>query len=128
MQSRQPSGGNIPQDRPHVLLHLGVNTSAKLVGEQVRRIFCQVEGIFKCSSCIQVEKTNLYNESEPPLVSSRQLAGEIFIQPKRWPPTGRPRSDQTLVHAEYPSASRTVAMFSRGRLDINYCELRANTQ
>ena len=34
---------DIPQDRPHVSFHLGVNSGAKLIDEQVRRISCQAE-------------------------------------------------------------------------------------
>jgi len=32
---------DVPQDRPHVSFHLGINPSAELINEQVRGVSCK---------------------------------------------------------------------------------------
>jgi hypothetical protein len=39
------SYGNFPQDRPHISFHLGIDSGAKLVDEQIRRISCKPKNI-----------------------------------------------------------------------------------
>ena len=124
--------GDIPQDRPHISFHLGVNSGAELVDEQVRRVSCQQRKFLNTSHEHGSIKRTYHGDSERklPLISSRQLTSEpirVFSQ------SGSPQQDVHIViklWSTWDTLQPPVQqqMFADGQLSVNCCELRANTQ